>query len=175
MEFRYRNFFWIDWKHTFFGKGKDIRFCSWRETFIFAILLKERVSAGVAKLADALDLGSSASRHGGPDVSFSRKSGCRPKRLHSSQMSWFMYYVYILRSLKNGSYYKGSTDDLERRFAEHNSGKEFSTARYVPWELAWYCEKPNRQEAVILEKKLKNITSKKKLEDFIKKHTFVKG
>jgi len=85
-----------------------------------------------------------------------------------------MYFVYILRSFKNGSYYKGITDNPERRLLEHNSKKEHSTSRYVPWEMVWFCEKRNRSEAVILENKLKNITSKKKLEDFIKKYTFVK-
>ena len=85
-----------------------------------------------------------------------------------------MYFVYILRSLKNDTYYKGITDNLERRLLEHNSKKEHSTARYVPWEMVWFCEKRNKSEAVILENKLKNITSKKKLEVFIKKYTFVK-
>ena len=81
------------------------------------------------------------------------------------------YYVYILRSLKNGSFYKGSTNDIERRFAEHNEGKEKSTARYVPWVVACRIEKPTRKEAVILEKKIKNITSKIKLKRFIEKNS----
>ncbi len=34
-----------------------------------------------------------------------------------------MYYIYILRSLKDGSYYKGRTIDLIRRLIEHNKGK----------------------------------------------------
>ena len=31
-----------------------------------------------------------------------------------------MFYVYVLRSLKNGRLYIGSTGDLERRLREHN-------------------------------------------------------
>jgi putative endonuclease len=61
------------------------------------------------------------------------------------------YFVYILQSRINDSFYKGSTNDLLRRFAEHNDGKEESTSRYLPWDLVWYATKPDRSEAVVLE------------------------
>jgi putative endonuclease len=32
------------------------------------------------------------------------------------------YFVYILKSLKNGSYYKGISKDLELRLRQHNNG-----------------------------------------------------
>lgn len=49
------------------------------------------------------------------------------------------YYVYILRSLsKNDFIYVGFTNDLKRRFEEHNSGSEFSTKPYIPFELIHY-------------------------------------
>ncbi|HEU5289154.1 MAG TPA: GIY-YIG nuclease family protein [Cyclobacteriaceae bacterium] len=79
------------------------------------------------------------------------------------------HYVYILQSRKNGSFYKGSTDNLVRRFADHNSGKNTSTARYLPWDLVWYTKKVNKSEAVILEMKLKNL-SVQRIIDFIKKY-----
>lgn len=69
-----------------------------------------------------------------------------------------MYFVYILQSIKNKSFYKASTNELNRRFAEHNSGKDFSTARYAPWQLVWFTKKSNKSEAMILEKKLKNLS-----------------
>jgi predicted GIY-YIG superfamily endonuclease len=34
-----------------------------------------------------------------------------------------MYYVYILESLSNGDYYKGSTENYLKRFEEHNRGE----------------------------------------------------
>jgi putative endonuclease len=83
-----------------------------------------------------------------------------------------MFYVYILQSLSNGSYYKGCTDNLERRLGEHNSGKEHSTKRYLPWRMVWFTTKPTLSEARILEKKLKNITSREKIESFIAKHSY---
>jgi putative endonuclease len=81
-----------------------------------------------------------------------------------------MFYVYILQSLCNGSYYKGCTDNLERRLEEHNSGKESSTKRYLPWKLIWFTTKPTLSEARMLEKKLKNITSRQRTRSFIEKY-----
>jgi len=34
-----------------------------------------------------------------------------------------MFYVYILKSEKDGKLYIGYTNDLKRRLEEHNSGK----------------------------------------------------
>ncbi|HEY4514840.1 MAG TPA: GIY-YIG nuclease family protein [Candidatus Paceibacterota bacterium] len=34
-----------------------------------------------------------------------------------------MYYVYVLKSYKNGKLYKGSTADLKKRFVEHIKGR----------------------------------------------------
>lgn len=39
------------------------------------------------------------------------------------------------------------------------------------WELVWFTEVPTREDALRLEQKLKNITSRARLEDFIKRNT----
>ena len=49
-----------------------------------------------------------------------------------------MFYVYVLRSKKDGLLYMGSTSDLKRRFKEHNSGKVSSTKLRLPFELIYY-------------------------------------
>lgn len=46
-----------------------------------------------------------------------------------------MYFVYILRSLKNNDIYVGSTENIVRRFNLHNKGRVKSTKAYRPWEL----------------------------------------
>jgi putative endonuclease len=81
------------------------------------------------------------------------------------------HYVYILYSPSKNQYYRGITNNIFRRFAEHNKAQELATKAGVPWFLAWYTTKPNRSEAMILEKKLKNIGSHRRLLDFIAKHT----
>lgn len=48
-------------------------------------------------------------------------------------MSW--YYVYILKSDKDGDYYVGSTDDYKRRLKEHERGKVPSTKHRRPLEM----------------------------------------
>ena len=49
-----------------------------------------------------------------------------------------MFYVYILKSQKNQELYIGSTNNLEKRLAEHNSGKSGYTKKYMPYELIYY-------------------------------------
>ncbi len=49
-----------------------------------------------------------------------------------------MFYVYILKSKKDGKLYIGYTNDLKRRVEEHNSGKNISTKSRRPFELVYY-------------------------------------
>lgn len=49
-----------------------------------------------------------------------------------------MYYVYLLRSKKNGQFYIGSTADLKQRFNQHNDGLSMATKAFTPWELIYY-------------------------------------
>ena len=49
-----------------------------------------------------------------------------------------MYYVYVLKSEKDGTTYIGSTENLERRIEEHNKGKTKSTKHKLPVKLVYY-------------------------------------
>jgi putative endonuclease len=49
-----------------------------------------------------------------------------------------MFYVYVLKSKKDESLYIGYTNDLKRRFAEHNGKKNLSTKHKAPFELVYY-------------------------------------
>ena len=49
-----------------------------------------------------------------------------------------MFYVYLLKSRKDNNFYTGSTNDLKRRFMEHNFGKVFSTKLRIPFDLVYY-------------------------------------
>ncbi|MFA5021926.1 MAG: GIY-YIG nuclease family protein [Patescibacteria group bacterium] len=48
-----------------------------------------------------------------------------------------MYYVYIIKSLKNNRHYIGCTLNLEARIRQHNQGKTKSTKPYRPWRLIY--------------------------------------
>jgi putative endonuclease len=67
-----------------------------------------------------------------------------------------MIKVYILRSLVDGRYYVGMTEDESRRLLEHNRGKMKSTKGYRPWELLEIELFENRIEARKREKYLKS-------------------
>ncbi len=66
-----------------------------------------------------------------------------------------MYYVYVLKSKKDNNFYIGSTNDLERRISEHNSGLVFSTKSRVPFKIVYYEAYESEKDARIREKNLK--------------------
>jgi len=49
-----------------------------------------------------------------------------------------MFYTYILKSKKDRELYVGSTNNLQRRFAEHNEGMVESTKPRRPFILVYY-------------------------------------
>jgi prepilin-type N-terminal cleavage/methylation domain-containing protein len=68
-----------------------------------------------------------------------------------------MFYTYVLQSIDRPSeLYVGSTNDLKRRLPEHNSGKVFSTKRYMPWKLVYYEAYEEEKFARLREKRLKH-------------------
>ena len=66
------------------------------------------------------------------------------------------FFVYALKSLKDGRIYVGFTGNLEKRLNEHNSGKTSSTKAWVPWELLYSEKVSTRIEARKREKYLKS-------------------
>ncbi len=58
-----------------------------------------------------------------------------------------MYYTYVLRNSRTGEFYKGITDNIDRRIGEHNNGKTFSTKNRGPFELVYVQISGDRQEA----------------------------
>jgi putative endonuclease len=66
-----------------------------------------------------------------------------------------LFYVYIIRSLRNQRFYVGSTKDVEHHLHEHNRGKSTSTKAAVPWELIHSEIFQTRSEAVRQEQTIK--------------------
>ena len=67
-----------------------------------------------------------------------------------------MFYVYILRSLKNGYRYIGQTTDLQKRIREHNQGLTKSIRFQIPFTLEYTETFTTRQEAIKREKFFKS-------------------
>ena len=75
-----------------------------------------------------------------------------------------MYYVYILRSLKDAGHYVGMTKDIAARLNYHNKGRVRSTQSRTPLSLVYKESFGTRLEARAREKYLKSYKgSKEKL------------
>lgn len=74
-----------------------------------------------------------------------------------------MFYVYIIYSLDFDKFYIGQTQNFQERILRHNSGYEKATSPYIPWVKKCVLEKSSRYEAMVLEKKLKNLNRERLL------------
>ena len=66
---------------------------------------------------------------------------------YEGNMNNMSRFVYILESQKNKTYYIGSTNNLERRLDEHNSGKVKYTKNLKPWKLKFFKKYDSLTEA----------------------------
>jgi putative endonuclease len=76
-----------------------------------------------------------------------------------------MFWVYIIYSDFLDRYYVGSTDNIERRIREHNSGKGNFTSKRMPWKQVITLSLKTRSDAVKLELKIKRRGIKRYLQD----------
>jgi len=86
-----------------------------------------------------------------------------------------MFYVYVLRSKKDNKWYTGSTEDLRKRFIEHQKGQSFATKSRVPWELIYYEACLNEQDARSREIYLKSGMGKRYLNNRLKRFLSLMG
>lgn len=70
-----------------------------------------------------------------------------------------MYYVYLLQSQVDRTFYIGKTRDIENRLSEHNAGKVYYTSRKMPWEIIYYEAYSNNDLASERERQLKRFSS----------------
>jgi predicted GIY-YIG superfamily endonuclease len=72
------------------------------------------------------------------------------------------FWLYILRC-RDGAYYTGHTDDLEKRVAQHVSGEiPGFTHERRPVQLVYSAEFQTREEALAVELQVKGWSRKKK-------------
>lgn len=76
-----------------------------------------------------------------------------------------MFYVYVLKSTSRNYYYTGSTNDLKKRFQQHQDSLSKSTKPYAPFILIYYEACLDKKDAYIREKYLKSRLGK----SFLKK------
>jgi putative endonuclease len=84
-------------------------------------------------------------------------------------MSQNKYYVYVLRSVKDGRLYTGYTSNLEDRLRDHNTGHTESTRNRRPLELVYFEEFETKKDATDRERFFKTpeggVLKRKLMED----------
>ncbi len=78
------------------------------------------------------------------------------------------YFVYILESLRDGTYYVGSTNDLPDRLERHNQGRSRYTKVKRPWMLVFAEKFPDRSAAVKREQEIKRRKSRDYIENLVR-------
>ena len=78
------------------------------------------------------------------------------------------FYVYILKSLKDGQFYTGYTSDLKKRLDEHNKREVTSTKNRLPVKLVYFEGCLNQQDATHREKYLKTSWGKRYIKERLK-------
>jgi putative endonuclease len=75
-----------------------------------------------------------------------------------------MFCTYVLYSGKLNKFYVGSTENVEIRLEQHNSGSVKFTSRGMPWVIKYTEEHPDRISAMKREYEIKRKKSRKYLE-----------
>ena len=79
------------------------------------------------------------------------------------------YYVYVLQSLKNNKWYTGYTNDLRKRFNQHQENLSTYTKGSGPFNLMIYYEASlHEEDAQAREKYLKSGMGKRYLKNRLK-------
>ncbi|MDO8604835.1 MAG: GIY-YIG nuclease family protein [bacterium] len=82
-----------------------------------------------------------------------------------------MYYTYVLQSESTKHFYVGYTNDLKRRFLEHQENKSLSTKNRGPWRLVYYEASTSKTDALIRENYLKTAWGKRYIKNRISHST----
>lgn len=78
------------------------------------------------------------------------------------------YYVYVLRSKKDGKRYIGITNNIKRRINQHNAGRVLSTKSRIPFNQEYIEEFLYRSTARDREKYFKTAAGRRFLDKLIR-------
>ncbi len=68
------------------------------------------------------------------------------------------FFVYIIQSEKDHSYYKGYSEDPLKRLVQHNNLESSYTSLKAPWKLVYVERLNSKQEALVREKQIGKYT-----------------
>ncbi|MBI2613246.1 MAG: GIY-YIG nuclease family protein [Candidatus Levybacteria bacterium] len=85
------------------------------------------------------------------------------------------YYVYILQSLKSNKWYTGYTNELRKRFNQHQENKSTYTKGRGPFNLIYYETSLREEDAIARERYLKSGMGKRYLKNRLKRSLSLTG
>jgi len=71
-----------------------------------------------------------------------------------------MFCTYIIESTKNGMWYYGHSENVDRRLVDHNTGKNKSTKNKGPWKIIFKRHFDSKISAARFELELKGFKNK---------------
>ncbi len=80
-----------------------------------------------------------------------------------------MAYTYVLRSLKDNSYYVGSTNNVNKRYKQHLEGNVKTTKSRLPLKLVFVKKFETYSEARSFELKIKSWKKRSSIEKMLDK------
>lgn len=86
-----------------------------------------------------------------------------------------MFYTYVIESKKSERWYTGSTDDLRKRFNQHDTGKSTWNKHAMPWRLIYYEACLDERDARSRERYLKSGMGKRYLKKKLKRFLSLTG
>ena len=86
----------------------------------------------------------------------------------SLRMKEEKFFVYILQSMKDFSFYIGQCDDLDRRMSKHTDGFSKYTSSKGPWRLVYFEMMGSRTAAIKREREIKSAKSRLYIERLIR-------
>ena len=86
-----------------------------------------------------------------------------------------MHYTYVLQNSTHTRMYTGATNNLRKRFKQHNEGSSNWTKRNMPWTLVCYEACGNDEEARSRELYLKSGMGKRYLKNRLKRFLSLTG
>ena len=86
-----------------------------------------------------------------------------------------MWYTYLIQSDKDKHWYTGCSNNLRKRFKEHNMGLVFSTKGRGPFKMIYYEACFNKNDAFAREKYLKSGMGKRYLRNRLKRFLSLTG
>lgn len=89
--------------------------------------------------------------------------------------NFVMFYTYVLQSEKDDKWHTGSTNNLRKRFNDHNLNRTKSSKGRGPFRLIYYEACVNEQDARAREKYLKSGQGKRYLRNRLKRFLFLTG